>query len=178
MPGLESFCVCCAIGLGSIFLLQVSWFVAWMSLDEKRIEAGRDGIVPCVVHKDYQPPACTSNKNGQTLITSYAKLVSSIIYKVLVFIFTCGLLGLGIWGAMNIKFKFEPELLMPSDSYLRQWIDIHNVDFPKNGWTAEIYIGPFDHTQLQNLENLVNGLNQVKDKEIYLKSKFYYSFYF
>ena len=46
MPGLESFCVCTAIGLGSIYLLQISWFVAWMSLDEKRISAGGDGLQP------------------------------------------------------------------------------------------------------------------------------------
>ena len=36
MPGLQSFCVAVAIGLGSIYILQVSWFAAWLSLDEKR----------------------------------------------------------------------------------------------------------------------------------------------
>merc|ERR1719283_107188 len=29
MPGLQSFCVCTAIGLAAIYLFQVSWFVAW-----------------------------------------------------------------------------------------------------------------------------------------------------
>ena len=51
MPGLESFCVCTAIGLGSIYLLQVSWFVAWMALDEARVAEGRDGLIPFFFHK-------------------------------------------------------------------------------------------------------------------------------
>merc|ERR1719402_665033 len=97
MPGLESFCVCCAIALASIFLLQVSWFVAWMSLDERRIESGRDGIIPCIIHKDYQPPTCCKPNNSQVFSSAYAKLLSSRIYKLLVILFTTGLLGFGIW---------------------------------------------------------------------------------
>ena len=50
MPGLESFCVCTAIGLGSIYLLQVSWFVAWMTLDEQRVENARNALLPCISH--------------------------------------------------------------------------------------------------------------------------------
>merc|ERR1719270_2752507 len=59
MPGLQSFCVCTAIALGCIYILQVSWFVAWMVLDEKRIQSGRDGVFPCIIHKNYQPSECS-----------------------------------------------------------------------------------------------------------------------
>merc|ERR1719516_479462 len=65
MPGLAAFCVCTAISLGSIYLLQISWFSAWMSLDEERIAAGRDGLVPCVVHgKDHRPSSCSQKEYG------------------------------------------------------------------------------------------------------------------
>ena len=171
MPGLESFCVCCAIGLGSIFLLQVSWFVAWLSLDEKRIEAGRDGLVPCIVHKNYQPPACSSSRNGQTIVSSYAKLLSSRIYRFLVILLTLGLLGFGIWGSILMRMKFDPVLLMPSDSYLRKWVETHNVDFPKNGWEANIYTGHIDHTQMQHMEQLVNNLEHLRIQGQSLKGK-------
>ena len=55
MPGLQSFCVCTAIGLGSIYLLQVTWFTAWLTLDEGRIELEGDGLIPCYTHQHYDP---------------------------------------------------------------------------------------------------------------------------
>ena len=98
MPGLESFCVCTAIGLGSIYLLQISWFVAWMSLDEKRISAGGDGLLPCIVHQDYKPPACSERNYGDWIVKKYGNLLSSVIFKIIVIVFTFGLLGFGIWA--------------------------------------------------------------------------------
>merc|ERR1712096_288256 len=38
MPGLQSFCISSAFAIGVIYLLQASWFVAWLSVDEKRIK--------------------------------------------------------------------------------------------------------------------------------------------
>ena len=35
LPGLQSFCVCCAFAIGAIFLLQSSWFVAWLTIDQE-----------------------------------------------------------------------------------------------------------------------------------------------
>ena len=62
---LQAFCVSAAICIALIFLLQVatwkdwedvvihiffqtSWFVAWLSLDQHRIEMRKHGIIPCV----------------------------------------------------------------------------------------------------------------------------------
>ena len=42
MPGLQSFCVTVAIGLASIYILQITWFTAWLSLDQRRIDAGKN----------------------------------------------------------------------------------------------------------------------------------------
>ena len=171
MPGLESFCVHCAIGLGAIFLLQCSWFVAWLSLDEKRIESGRDGLVPCLVHKDYQPPACSNRQNSQLCITNYAKLLSSRIYKIIVITFTLGMLGIGIWGTYLMRREFDPVKLMPADSYLRRWLDLHNSQWPKNGYSTQIFTGPIDYTQLQSMERLVMGLELLKRQKKYINGE-------
>ena len=62
MTVLQAFCVSAAICIALIFLLQVgrchslgeniffqtSWFVAWLSLDQHRIEMRKHGIIPCV----------------------------------------------------------------------------------------------------------------------------------
>ena len=31
--------------------------------------------------------------------------------------------------------------MLPSDSYMRQWIDIHRDNYPDEGWVAEMYSG-------------------------------------
>ena len=75
MPGLQAFCVCTAISLGSIYLLQITWFVAWMYLDEKRILSGRSGLVPCVSLQNYKPSSWSQINYGKIFIKKYAKLL-------------------------------------------------------------------------------------------------------
>ena len=85
MPGLQSFCVCTAIALGCIYLLQVSWFVAWLVLDEKRIGNNRNGVLPCITHQKHSTKS-DSAKNGfySTLKKFYSKLLSWKIYQVII----------------------------------------------------------------------------------------------
>jgi len=163
MPGLEAFCVCTAIGLASIYLLQVSWFVAWMTLDEQRVESGRDGLLPCIVHKDFQPSACSNFETGVVVMKYYAKLLTSTIFKVLIVILTATLLAFGVWGWTGIKQKFDPVLLLPSESYLREWIRVQQEFYPQNGWGAEVYSGELSFKDLSSIEDLVTGLENLQD---------------
>jgi Niemann-Pick C1 protein len=173
MPGLESFCVCTAIGLGSIYLLQISWFVAWMSLDERRIISGRDGLLPCIVHKDYKPSNCSQRNYGDVIVKKYAKLLSSVIFKILVIVLTLGMLAFGIWGSILIRQKFDPTLLLPSDSYLRDFLSVHDKLYPNNGWTANIYTSKFDHTDLYKFEDLTNQLMELEKTKTHLGGIFF-----
>jgi len=61
LPGLEAFCVSAAIGIGAIYLLQSSWFIAWFTIDQVRIEARRNAIFPmCIKHgEDWKPLECS-----------------------------------------------------------------------------------------------------------------------
>eukprot|EP00092_Neocalanus_flemingeri_P006120 GFUD01006591.1.p1 GENE.GFUD01006591.1~~GFUD01006591.1.p1 ORF type:complete len:999 (+),score=194.12 GFUD01006591.1:266-3262(+) len=162
MPGLESFCVCTAIGLGSIYLLQVSWFVAWMTLDEERVESGRDGLLPCIVHRDHQPSACSNFDIGAVVMKYYAKLLSSTIFKVITVIVTVILLGFGAWGWTGMKQKFDPVLLLPSESYLREWIRVQKEYYPDNGWSADVYSGELSYKDLGKINDLIDGLTNLK----------------
>ena len=169
MPGLQSFCVCTAIALGCIYVLQVSWFVAWMVLDEKRIQSGRDGLVPCIIHKNFQPSECSRKDRGEAFVRSYGKLLSYRSYKLLVIIVTLSFAGFGIWGAVIIRQKFEPELLLPKDSYMRRWKELHDDSYPENGWSAEVYTGPINYTHLPSFEKLSTDLEELRNLKLYVK---------
>jgi predicted RND superfamily exporter protein len=160
MPGLESFCVCTAIGLGSIYLLQVSWFVAWMSLDEKRVAGGADGILPCIVHTDYKGSG--SSDRARLIVEIFSSLLSSTIFKCCVIFLTLGMFAFGLWGSLLIQQKFDPTLLLPSDSYLRDFLSFHDKLYPNNGWTAYIYTSELDHSDLYKFEDLTNQLTELQ----------------
>ena len=60
MPGLQSFCVCTAIALAGVYILTITWFTAWLALDEARLAAKRHGLLPCLqLPRDYTPSACS-----------------------------------------------------------------------------------------------------------------------
>ena len=85
LPGLESFCAYCAIGIGAIYLFQCSWFVAWLSIDQRRIEARRDGLIPCcLVHREWSKESSQSQENwARNCLNYWANLVKVKTFKVL-----------------------------------------------------------------------------------------------
>ncbi len=89
--------------------------------------------------------------------------------------------------------EFDPILLLPAESYLRQWIDLHDKQWPqvwikslkiqskfcyilylfkfKNGWVADVYTGHFDPSKdTDKLDKLVDRLQQLSDNKHILKS--------
>ena len=43
---------------GALLLIELAtWFVAWFSIDQWRIEDGRNGSAPCIRHQDFKPNA-------------------------------------------------------------------------------------------------------------------------
>ena len=136
MPGLQSFCICTALALAAIFLLSITWFVAWMWLDECRVATGRNAILPCIKHKLAVKSA--EDSTPSRLFSSYKASLSSIPLAVIVVLISLSLGGVGVWGSLNILQKFDPTLILASDSYLREWLDTRDTQFPSNGWDAEV----------------------------------------
>ena len=147
LSGLESFCLNCAIGIAAIYVLQLSWFVAWLAIDQKRIEERRVGILPCIQmsEKSEKP---TGEESKYTLegireacIEWYTSLLTYNWYCILVILVTLGLLSVGIYGTFKIETKTEEVKNLPSDSYLRQWFDSLDNDFPELGQKAKLFTG-------------------------------------
>merc|ERR1719483_85716 len=165
MPGLQSFCVCTAVSLGAIYLLQITWFVAWMSLDQDRIQSNRSGLVPCITlqNNNNEPVSCFSLGSGKSLLQKYVDhLLPSTLFKILVLATVCIFTTLGICGCVLIKQKFDFLLLLPKESYLRQWKDMKNDLYPDKGWVADIYTDSFNFKDLHKFENLTNSLEELR----------------
>ena len=148
----------------------MTWFAAWLSLDEKRIETGRSGLIPCIVHQSYSPGSSTTENIVDKFKSFYTKLLGSAFYKAVIILISLTCLGFGIYGWIEIKQIFYPFLLMPSDSYLRQWIRAHKENYPDEGWVADVYSGELGFSDLETIDDLVTGLEKLEAEGEYLRA--------
>jgi hypothetical protein len=84
LPGLQLFCISCAIAIAAIFILQTSWFVAFMTLDEKRMEEKRNGLIPCTIHKKWSTSKWSKSGMTTQVMEKAAKLYTLNLIQVIV----------------------------------------------------------------------------------------------
>ena len=84
MPGLSSFCITAAVCIGFIFVLQISWTVAWLVIDQRRIENNRHGIFPWIQLGDGLNNILLTQENiwREKIIHFYANLFKHWPFKV------------------------------------------------------------------------------------------------
>ena len=110
-----------------------------MWVDECRLANERNAILPCIRHKVVDQEDKSADKSAPSLVFStYLASLSSVPMAVVVVLISLGLGAVGVWGSVNILQKFDPTLLLASDSYLRAWLDTRDAQFPNNGWEAEV----------------------------------------
>ena len=142
LPALRSFCIFCAVGLIVVYLLQATWFVAWFSLDQRRIEEKRNATIPCIKHKNFKP----NNFSQRNILQSVFKSISNVIVKkpikVVILVVTSVLLGISVWGNILLKQEFNPIWFLPSESYLAQWHKYNSQYFPSQGrdWELDLIL--------------------------------------
>ena len=173
MPGLQSFCVATSFSLGAIFLLQLSWFSAWLSLDLKRINSRQNAFLPCFHHSEDQEDLAKEehcNLLTDKFLKGYRTFLSYMSYRIAILFVSFSCLGCGVWGFLQIRHKFDPLLLLPSDSYLSHFIRLNDQYYrPYEGWTADIYTGMLNSSNLQNIEELVTQLEELKTKKLHIQ---------
>ena len=56
IPALSTFCIYATIGVFALYILQATYFVACLTLDQRRVDAKRNACLLCYTHKeDYKP---------------------------------------------------------------------------------------------------------------------------
>ena len=162
MPGLQSFCVTASLCLGSIFLLMLTWFIACLTLDQRRSENSRNSLIPCIVHKSQDN---TTEKWGdkveEKIWSTCSKLLTSTVLRIFVIIscFTC--LGFGVYGCISIDQAFDALKMLPSSSYLTHFHSLYDKDYPNDGWVADVYSSKIGVEDLENIDKLVSGLKDL-----------------
>lgn len=150
MPVLQSFCVYCSIGIFFTFLMQSTLFPACLTLNQRRIEANRDACFPFIQHEEgYKKGKIYefSQRNFvQPFLRDYfAPALLSIPGKIIVLCVTFGVAGVMCWGISNIRKGFEVERSLPTDSYVRNFLESQRLYFSAEGPGIQCFCGPMDY---------------------------------
>ena len=93
-------------------------------------------------------------------------------YKAVIAMCALTLMVFGIWGCISMREHFDFLLLLPEDSYLRQWALAKEDLYPNSSRTAEIFTGSFNHSDFAKFENLTRSFQQLEESGKYIKSKY------
>ena len=158
LPALQSFCLFAAFGILFVFLYMVTFFLAFFSLDQRRIESFRNCCCCCYVHKDWEPNACSQKSFLDMAFVKYANILVTIPFKVIVLIFSVSVLSVAAYGVSELKAEFKVTVFLNEGTYLREYFDVNAEKFPGRGINGDIYVAesPNVHQNIKEIMALID----------------------
>ncbi|XP_017514095.1 NPC1-like intracellular cholesterol transporter 1 isoform X2 [Manis javanica] len=129
MPAVRTFALTSGCALILDFLLQMSAFVALLSLDSRRQEASRLDICCCLSSHELPPPRQSEGLLLRFFRKVYAPLLLHRVTRVVVLLLFVALFGVGLYFMCQISVGLDQELALPKDSYLLDYFIFLNRYF-------------------------------------------------
>ena len=83
LPGLQSFCLYCTIGIFAVFVFQATLFVACVAIDLRRLQQNRNGFLVCYQHKNHSVLPVTDELNfRRKMFRTLGKIINHLWGKV------------------------------------------------------------------------------------------------
>ncbi|XP_034247320.1 protein patched homolog 2-like isoform X2 [Thrips palmi] len=165
LPSLRSFCLYAGVGVLITFILQSTLFVAALALDQTRLEAGRNCVIPCVRHtppKLHDVEYFSQCSYGLNFI--YSNVIMTKFGKIFVILVTVVFVSASVIGNLRIKQEFKPEWFLDNESHLYKFLEKRNEFFPDFGNSAGIYMGQLHYNEeLKKIGLLVEQLKNHSD---------------
>ena len=168
-PSVVYFCTYAALSMAFAFFFLVTIFVAFMTYDCKRMNAGRRDMVPCLRvpaswmgNRRWDEPQ-TSNK----IMRLWGKLLMKPVVKGLVIILSTCLLGIGIYGTTFINEEFDRRALAKDGSEFIKFLDTSEAYFSDDFKVDIILESGVNYSDSYTQQNIRNLSNIVKDNHFY-----------
>ncbi|ESO85119.1 hypothetical protein LOTGIDRAFT_130973, partial [Lottia gigantea] len=147
LPALKSFCGFASLGILGLFVFQLVFFTATLTLDQKRRGDDRNACCCCYKHKDYTPNACSQKEILITFFKKYyAPFLMKLPVKIVLFILTLAIFGANVYGVISLKQEFDSNWFIPQNSYAFLYLTESEKIFPDDGKKGSIYCGKIERT--------------------------------
>lgn len=161
LPSLQSFCIYAGMCILMTYIYVVTFFVAFLTVDERRVLQNRNGFIPCIRHKD-RTPSCEPRLMWRFLHNFYGKFVLTKAGKVIVILLVIGITGFSIDRVLRIKQKFDPMWFIPSKTYYHQYVMETRNFYPNRGYGAGVYMGHLNYSM--ELPKLITVAKEVANR--------------
>lgn len=147
LPSLKSFCIYAAVGVFFIFCYSVTFYVAVFTLDIKRVESNRNGILFCYKHSKEIQISNEETIFQKILSNFYRKIVFTSPGRTITIIFTLVMTGISIESILHLEQRFDPKWFIPEDTYYKEFLNIHEYYYPEAGYQAMVFLGKMNYHQ-------------------------------
>ncbi|XP_068631060.1 patched domain-containing protein 3-like [Battus philenor] len=160
LPSLKSFCIYGAAGVFFVFCYSVTFYVAVFSLDLRRIEQSRNGVLFCYTHKKPVPLSEENTKFHQLLSQFYKRIIFTKAGKTIVILFTIIMTCFSIQATLKLEQRFDPKWFIPESSYYKKFISNYEYYYPDNGQEAMVFMGKMDYNyEFSNVIDMIDNLS-------------------
>jgi len=174
LPALTSFCLYAAMGILFLFLFQISFFSACLTIDSKRIEAQRYDILCCAKRKtaDQRSPTTETEKSflSKFLGGAYSRALLNPVVSVAVCLGFVAVFVVGAVGTNQLSVQDSSRSFIPDGSYLLDTMDKQDQYFGEQGPKVEIVTLGMDYFQEQAfLADIRTRLEGLEDRSPYIR---------
>ncbi|KAM4676338.1 NPC1-like intracellular cholesterol transporter 1 [Discoglossus pictus] len=154
MPAVRTFALNAALAILLDFLLQISMFVALVSLDAKRQESMRFDICCCIKTKTEKPKKKSKGLLVPFMKKVYCPILLNPVSRVLVMIIFIFLFCCGLFFMLHVRVGLNQELSLPTDSYVLEYFHRLNEYFEVGVPTYFVTTSGYNFSS-------VNGINGI-----------------
>uniref|UniRef100_I3MT02 NPC1 like intracellular cholesterol transporter 1 n=2 Tax=Ictidomys tridecemlineatus TaxID=43179 RepID=I3MT02_ICTTR len=129
MPAVQTFALTSGLAIILDFLLQMTAFVALLSLDSKRQEASRPDIFCCCKSQNLPPPEHNEGLLLRFFRKTYAPFLLHRITRRVVLVLFLALFGVSLYYISYLSVGLDQELALPKDSYMLDYFLFMNQYF-------------------------------------------------
>ncbi|XP_078521663.1 NPC1-like intracellular cholesterol transporter 1 [Lissotriton helveticus] len=158
MPAVKTFALNAALAVLLDFILQMSMFVALVSLDARREEDNRFDICCCIQSKKKKPKrkkksflySFMKNVYAPVLLNSFTRIVVMVVF---IFMFCAG-----IFFTMKVRVGLDQELSMPQDSYMLEYFSYLNKYFEVGVPTYFVTTGGYNFSTPEGINAICSSV--------------------
>ena len=174
LPAFGSFCSYASIGIFAVFISMALFFLAWLVLDQERIDARRYAIFCCFRKNDsWRPKECSKKSFLEKVFRIYADVLDKISFKMSILLLTGALFGASCCGVCHLKTNFNIADWFPSGSRLADVTRAESKYFPQDKIRGKLYIYKIPNIgeNLQQLQDIFKHVEEIPDAKVDINSE-------
>ena len=168
IPALASFCIYASLGLLFVYLYVITFFLAFFSYDQRRIEGLRDGCICCwIKDEDWRPTnKCSQESLLQTVFEKVSEFLVLLPMKIGILLITLAILAGGIYGVVTLEISFDFKAFINEETSLRNYMESKEVNFPGDGAGGFVHFNISNYAaDMDKIQNLLEEMEHLATED-------------